>query len=577
MKKLAIIGSLGIICPILTLLTGCSKDTDLLAEAVITDQEYSSFESKVVLNDFYLVKADEPIVLDVLSNDGIEDIKEAQITNTSEPENGTVVVNEDKTITYIPDTGQAQPEELSNDAPEDVAESDSQGDSFQYTVETTDSNGNKKSEEATVQIVYEYGELKAFPGAEGYGKYTSGGRGGYVVHVTNLNDSGSGSLRDAIENKKGSRTVVFDVSGIIQLSNSLKIRSGYGNVTIAGQTAPEGGITLAGASVWIQDSNVIMRYVSVRPGKDWHPNGQDPSDENYEPDDAFRIIAFNGSHLENIILDHCTISWGRDGLLDITTVGNNASVKNVTIQNTILSENVDKGYATLISGNVDNVTYYKNFIAHCSTRNIAMNALDGDVEFFNNIVYGLRRGAWVKYSCRANMIGNSYFTNPNNPRTSETLRLETNNGASPENTKVYLEDNRDDNKSITYNSRMQEYLQSSPNQGSGIAAVSSGQLNSFVLEGVGNSIYRDDTDSRVIQQFSNLSGKFIKHEDEVGGFPLIESQKHPKNYDSDNDGMPDFWEEKNNDISSQNADGDTDFNDDGFTNLEDYLHSLTLK
>ena len=157
MKKLAIIGSLGIICPILTLLTGCSKDTDLLAEAVITDQEYSSFESKVVLNDFYLVKADEPIVLDVLSNDGIEDIKEAQITNTSEPENGTVVVNEDKTITYIPDTGQAQPEELSNDAPEDVAESDSQGDSFQYTVETTDSNGNKKSEEATVQIVYEYG------------------------------------------------------------------------------------------------------------------------------------------------------------------------------------------------------------------------------------------------------------------------------------------------------------------------------------------------------------------------------------------------------------------------------------
>jgi hypothetical protein len=155
----------------------------------------------------------------------------------------------------------------------------------------------------------------------GYGKNTTGGRGGNVYHVTNLNDSGAGSIRDAIENGVRPRTVVFDISGEINLLSRLSIRVEDGDLTIAGETAPVGGITIRGASMHIiGSSNIIMSHIRLRPGIDWAPDtgGPPPGDPNYEPDDALRIVAFTGETTSNLYLKNCKhdCMWYDDYLKD---------------------------------------------------------------------------------------------------------------------------------------------------------------------------------------------------------------------------------------------------------------------
>jgi len=216
---------------------------------------------------------------------------------------------------------------------------------------------------------------KAFPTAEGFGQYASGGRGGQVYIVTNLEDEGEGSLRKGIL-KHGPRIIVFAVSGTIALKSNLDINRG--NLTIAGQTAPGEGITIKGYPVAIKADNVIVRYLRFRLG-----------DENKVTDDALKA-----RDVKNVIVDHCSISWATD---------ENASFyqnKNFTFQWNIVSEALnssvhskgDHGYGGIWGG--ENVSFHHNLIASNNSRNPRFSGskttenLDGEfVDFRNNVIY----------------------------------------------------------------------------------------------------------------------------------------------------------------------------------------------
>lgn len=612
--------------PIFVLISflSCSKDTDLLADYVVSDFQEARFISNLAIGDNFVVVPQKSIVLDVLANDTFTDPDKINIVETSQPTNGTVVINEDKTLTYYPDSADAPNsntsngisnsqlpsekdlvgEEISSPAeivtaeetsqeeetletatqPEDETEAKEEQEEvvteiFDYSVESTDEKGIKTTQQATVTVTTDLGGLKAFPSAEGYGKNATGGRGGFVYHVTNLGDSGPGSLRQGVEKVMGTRTIVFEVSGYINLSKPLKIRKGYGNLTIAGQTAPGDGITLKGSSLWIHDSNVIIRYLRIRPGKAYLPAGTgDSSSGDYEPDDAVKIRAWSGTTIKNIIMDHCSISWGRDGLLDIagSTTG---YLEKISIQNCIVAENVDKGYGTLVDNHVAEITFFKNLYAHNNERNILYKNDAFDVQFVNNIIYNFKRGTGLSYRSRADIIGNVYLTNSTTNRHLETIRLGTGDGitASP---KLYQYDNTEDGVEITLSNKgtnnVLPFLHNSPvAKSNGLKLLPNERVVAAVLSKVGASVYRDGADSRVIDDVHNRTGSRILHENEVNGFPTLKSIARSYDYDRDKDGMSDKWEITNNLNQSDPYDGNEDANGDGYTNLESFLYSLT--
>ncbi|NJB35369.1 hypothetical protein [Croceivirga sp. JEA036] len=425
------------------------------------------------------------------------------------------------------------------------------------------------------ETIENLGELLAFPGAEGFGKNTTGGRGGEIIHVTNLDNDGEGSLRHAMERIQGNRTIVFDVSGIINISEPLKIRHGYGNVTIAGQTAPGNGITIKGSSVWIHDSNVIIRYLKIRPGYHaFNPGAGNESSSNYEPDDGLRIVAWNGSEINNVIIDHCSISWARDEILEIGT-GNSGYVNNVTIQNSILSENIDKGYGVLLYKNVSNISFVKNVVAHCNSRNIAINSKDAKIEMVNNIFYGLQRGTWIAYGNEVDIINNEYITGPNNSRSLETLRLETGIGTDIFKTKIYVDGNIDDNRDISIQPLAKSKLFNYALNVTSLNILGAGSIRNSLLPNVGSSINRDNIDKRIVNDIINKTGGLITNESSVGGYDLSSVETRPSNYDTDLDGIPDSFEEQLNLDKNNSYDANEDMNGDGYTNLEHFFYLLT--
>jgi hypothetical protein len=264
-----------------------------------------------------------------------------------------------------------------------------------------------------------YAQQLAFPGAEGFGRYSVGGRGGQVIEVTNLNDSGPGSLRAAIDTV-GPRTVVFRVSGNIELLSELKIDDPY--ITIAGQTAPGDGICLKNQRLRIQADHVIIRYIRVRLG------------------DAYRVpqdtVWIGTGH--NIILDHCSTSWAVDETLSVAVSNTNGDILgDVTVQWCLITESLNcsvhdearcHGYGSLNRGGWGNgYTFHHNLYAHHKGRNpYAGNynniALDPDgliFDFCNNVVYN-----WGSYAghnadldsiTKMNFVGNYYKRGPDSP------------------------------------------------------------------------------------------------------------------------------------------------------------------
>ena len=450
------------------------------------------------------------------------------------------------------------------------------------TTDTGDSTTEPEEEEEEEEIVPEEPpvdipedsfpggiEVKAFPDAQGFGRYATGGRGGRVIEVTNLNDSGSGSLRDAITNTNGPRTIVFKVGGTIWLNSPLVINNGRGDITIAGQTAPGDGITIGGASFWVYDSNVIIQYLRFRPGNDWDfiSGGQQ--------DDAFRIVSEN-EIVQNVIVDHCSFSWGKDENIEIGAIGGDG-VRNVTIQNSIIAENIDNGYGLILWKRANDISIVKNLFAHHEARCPESTTASSSFEMINNIIYGYTGVTRFVYENKADIINNYYKSAPYDDFRLETVRLEIGEGdGNRELTEAYIEGNQLNGNDISISSggsnNLGPYLKSSPVLNSGAEVLSVSQILQSLPNDVGSSLHRDSADTRVVNDFINSTGNLIGSEEEVGGFPSIQGGN--AYVDSDKDGMDDQWEiNKWGDLSQ---DGDQDHNGNGYTNLEEFLYALTM-
>ncbi len=393
----------------------------------------------------------------------------------------------------------------------------------------------------------------AFPGAEGFGAYATGGRGGTVVHVTNLNASGPGSLADAVS--QPNRTVVFDVGGVIDITGqNLTIAS---NLTIAGQTAPGEGITIYGGRVIMSNSsNVIMRYIRMRGSISI-------------PEDKCTLTM---DYCDNVILDHCSISWGRWDNVHIK------DANNITYQNCIISEGIEPQRFGAITDGTRNWT-----ISHClwtnnKSRNPKMKCY---LQYYNNVVYNYGIGIVGGHSAADNyqdVMNNYFITGPSSGSSNKYFDQWT------ETDHLYSTGNyTDDNRDGKLNGRLiTDYNGATPMQQPNLKCQAPMNLepaeDAFyaVMEHAGASRVRDGHDLRIIEQLASLGtkGAFIANEQDVGGIGTLSGADAPA--DSDGDGMPDEWEKANGtDPDKADANGDADGN--GYTNIEDYVNSLAHK
>ncbi len=421
--------------------------------------------------------------------------------------------------------------------------------------------------------------VPAFPGAEGFGAGASGGRGGEVYEVTNLKDEGPGSLRDAVS--KPNRTVVFRVSGTIELMRRLEINQP--NITIAGQTAPGDGICLRRHELMVKNTeNVIIRYLRVRPG-----------DEAKAEMDAMTIW---GS--KNVILDHCSMSWSTDSLNDVVKESGN-----VTVQWCILSEPLvhsvhkkgEHGYATGWDGRTrGGMTGHHNLIAHSASRAPRIGYLKtgrGDIDCRNNVIYN-SGASYGGETDNLNYINNYYRPGPNSKdirKSGEIFAIWSDDNRSFMSGNVYegVTDAKEPvSKSIkfgvTTNPNAQSFGQSTPElclidkafNYPVVTTQSAEEAYKLVIENAGAKLpKRDAVDERIINDVKNRTGKLIDSPTDVGGWPDLKSAEAP--LDTDHDGMPDSWEKSHGLDPNNPRDGaEVAKGEKVYTNLELYLNSI---
>ena len=438
----------------------------------------------------------------------------------------------------------------------------------------------------------------AFPEAEGYGKYAIGGRGGKVVHVTNLNDDGEGSLRWAMAEITDPRTIVFDVAGVIELKSRLTQQGSH--VTIAAQTAPGKGICVKAAPVGI-GSESICRDFRVRLG----------SGETYDG------LGMAGAQYS--ITDHCSVSWTIDEAFSCR------NGKNLTLQRTLISEALNiaghknypagtgHGYAATIGGDIG--SFHHNLLAHNQGRNWSMGGgLDGDgyyagrLDIFNNVVYNWWHRVCDGGAHEVNFVGNYYKRGAASEASNMTYCLSAdlegtgkgsqayyyhNNIMAHQNTSDgFVFDGTDDTKGRQYTLSNGQVLDwavwnSEPFFESQANIESARNAYKSVLSDVGCNMPAIDThDARMVTESLNGTYSCTGSQSQVGG--IIDASSESKedwseytteyrasDWDSDGDGMPDWWEEfygfNANGASDDFSESNADVNGDGYTNLEDYL------
>lgn len=413
--------------------------------------------------------------------------------------------------------------------------------------------------------VYTQAQTLAFPGAEGYGKYTVGGRGGKVFVVTNLKDSGKGSLREAVE-AKGPRTVVFAVDGTIELKTPLRIN--HDSITIAGQSAPGDGICLKNCPLVVNASEVIVRYIRVRMG------------DRYKADSDALGGGRYGQH--HVILDHLSVSWSIDECLSIY------KTQNLTVQWCLVSHSLHRSLHTKGSHGFGGIwggcmaTFHHNLLANHASRNPRFSSVDGTkwVDFRNNVVYnwGFKSAYGGGRHGEINLVSNYYKPGP----ASEHHRLL--DVAADGTGRYYVagnvmagDDRVTQNNSEGVQDTAPSCLVEAPFPYEPIQEDTPWGAYERVLQLVGCSRARDAYDAEVLWQMSEdvaIWGNrgIINTPQQVGGWPVLKKGKRLK--DSDRDGMPDEWESQRGLDADNACDASTFCLDHRYTNLEVYLNHL---
>lgn len=468
------------------------------------------------------------------------------------------------------------------------------------------------------------GELPAFPGAEGFGRYTTGGRGGKVYHVTTIQDGDlEGTFRHAI-NQKGPRTIVFDVAGTIKLTRDLKI--GYGDLTVAGQTAPGQGVCFADYPVTIAADNVILRYLRFRVG---NKSGGEPD-------------GLGGMENKNVIIDHCSISWSVDECCSVY------GGENLTIQWCMVSESLRKaghekgshGYGGNWGG--AKASYHHNLMAHHTSRvpRLGPRPFTQErelVDLRNNVFYNWAgEGCYGGEGMKVNMVNNYYKPGPATPadksvhyrianigvRTTAYCRNEDgtpNVWAPMEHVwgKFFVDGNRmeghDDVTADNWTRGIYAQINNDKCDGkfteatrdtmrlgqaleTGVVTTHTAQVAfDKVVAYAGCSKVRDSVDERIAKETkdgtatykgsvsddaANYPGLIDVPEDimpagAVSAWPELSDGgvKEEDLRDSDKDGIPDKWETEH-ELDPENANDGSAKNEEGYTHLEIYMNSL---
>ena len=396
----------------------------------------------------------------------------------------------------------------------------------------------------------------AFPGAEGYGRMTSGGRGGQVVHVTNLNDSGAGSFRDAVS--QSGRIVVFDVGGVINIDTRIVVHS---DIYVAGQTAPGGGITIYGNGIAFNgdSGNNIIRYIRVRMGK----NGDSGKD----------AVAI--SENQDYIFDHVSISWGRDGTLDVNGTG----IDNLTFQDTIIGQGINNSnHSTGGLMQSGKWSVIRSLYIDNKTRNPKAR---GSHEFINSVLYNWGTNGYIFGDTagvsECNLVGNYFIDGPSSSSNAHITNTTPT-------FYVYADDNwLDSNRNGALDGSLLTDYKTATVVGApfdhpaGVEGKMSAQeALAHVIENVGASLVRDAVDELLIDQLLSYgtAGQIINTEDDngiPGNVGTVANGTPP--VDTDQDGMPDAWETARG-LDPNVADDSGDDDGDGYTNIEEYLSCL---
>ncbi len=422
----------------------------------------------------------------------------------------------------------------------------------------------------------------AFPGAEGFGAHSLGGRGGQVIEVTTLEDHGPGSLRAAIE-AEGPRLVVFRIAGTIEVETALEIAHPY--ITIAGQTAPGDGITLKNAPsnpdgpLIVNTHDVILRYIRSRPGPPAGPS---------ENGDAIEIL---GDAAHNVIVDHCSFSWAIDEVASIWY-----AARDITLQWSIISEGLHCSRHTkgchsmgLIVGSTGakDISIHHNLLASNHERNPLVET-SGVVDVVNNVIYN----AWGSPALvsdeygpvSANYVANYMRFGPDSDPSKSLVSVqnEAGNGA-----QVYVTGNitprrpSDDlDQALAVKPEARQWIVSQPFPAAPVAAQPAQQAYERVLAEAGASLRldeqgaaisrRDAVDQRIVSEVQAGTGKIIDDPAQVGGWPsLAPGAPYP---DADHDAMPDAWEQQYGFDPHNASDGPADADGDGYTNVEEFLN-----